>query len=228
MTASHSPRFISLRSEGTEVMASEVKWRLTGDYFENCNCDVICPCLFSPTGPLTPDPTQGYCDVAFAFHIDEGDYGGVSLAGLSAGLIAHGEGPMATGNWKVALYLDDKGSPEQQEALQAIFSGAAGGPVGALAGFVGEVVGVSAVPISYTKNDKTRTVSMGNVMKLAVEALPSMKADGGEAWVSSGHPFAPDMLVLASGQQGSTYSDHGFNWDNSGKNGHYAAISWSN
>jgi hypothetical protein len=209
-------------------MTQDVKWKLTGDYFENCNCDVICPCLFSPTGPFTPNPTQGECDVAFAFHIDEGSYGDLSLNGLNAGLIAHTVGPMGGGDWKVALYIDDKGSKEQQEALQAIFSGAAGGPVGMLADFVGEVVGVSAVPIDYKKDGKKRAVSMGNVMKLAIEAIPSMKADGGEAWVSSGHPFAPDMLVLASGQQGSTYSDHGFNWDNSGKNGHYAAINWSN
>lgn len=209
-------------------MTTEVKWQLTGDYFENCNCDVICPCLFSPGGPLTVTPTQGDCDVAFAFHIDSGSYGDVSLDGLSAGMIAHAEGPMGGGNWKVALYVDDKGSAAQQEALQAIFSGAAGGPVGVLAGLVGEVLGVSAVPITFTKDGKKRSVSMGNVMKLAIEAIPSMKEDGSEAWVSSGHPFAPEMLVLAAGQQGSTYSDHGFNWDNSGKNGHYAAISWSN
>ena len=209
-------------------MTTEVKWQLSGDYFENCNCDVVCPCLFSPNGPFTPNPTQGECDVAFAFHIDSGSYGDVSLDGLNAGLIAQAIGPMGGGNWKVALYIDSNGTPEQQEALQAIFSGAAGGPVGMLGDFVGEVLGVSAVPITYTKDGKKRSVSMGSVMNMAVEAIPSMKADGSEAWVSSGHPFAPDHLALAAGQQGSTYTDHGFKWDNSGKNGHYAAISWSN
>jgi hypothetical protein len=28
--------------------------------------------------------------------------------------------------------------------------------------------------------------------------------------------------------QGSTFNDHGMRWDNSGKNGHYAPINWSN
>jgi hypothetical protein len=135
---------------------------------------------------------------------------------------------MINGNWKVALYLDDKASTEQRDALQAIFSGAAGGPVGALAPLVGEVIGVASAPITYNKEAKKRSVRIGNVMNLAIEALPSMKPDGSEAWVSSGHPFAPDMLVLASGQQGSTFNDHGMSWDNSGKNGHYAAINWSN
>ena len=47
-------------------------WQLTGDYFENCNCDFICPCLFSAKPQLTSAPTQGACEVALAFHIDRG------------------------------------------------------------------------------------------------------------------------------------------------------------
>ena len=27
------------------------KWNLSGDYFENCNCNVVCPCLVSPIRP---------------------------------------------------------------------------------------------------------------------------------------------------------------------------------
>ena len=26
-------------------MATQAKWQLSGDYFENCNCNVVCPCL---------------------------------------------------------------------------------------------------------------------------------------------------------------------------------------
>ena len=40
------------------------QWQLTGDYFENCNCNVVCPCLASPAAPLTSRPSQGVCDVA--------------------------------------------------------------------------------------------------------------------------------------------------------------------
>src|SRR6516165_3272301 len=27
------------------TMAAEVQWHFSGDYFENCNCSVVCPCL---------------------------------------------------------------------------------------------------------------------------------------------------------------------------------------
>ena len=62
-------------------MTNGTKWQLTGDYFENCNCDVVCPCLVSRSPPLTAKPTQGECDVAIAFHIETGSYGQVSLDG---------------------------------------------------------------------------------------------------------------------------------------------------
>ena len=58
-------------------------WELSGDYFENCNCSVVCPCLISPAPPLTSRPTQGQCEVALAFHIDKGGYGAVALDGLN-------------------------------------------------------------------------------------------------------------------------------------------------
>jgi len=39
---------------------------------------------------------------------------------------------------------------------------------------------------------------------------------------------APDKMALAVGASCNTYSDHGMHWDNSGKNGLYAPIRWSN
>ena len=56
-------------------------WRLSGDYFENCNCSIVCPCLISTAPPLTSRPTEGYCDVALAFHIDKGNYGRLRSTG---------------------------------------------------------------------------------------------------------------------------------------------------
>jgi hypothetical protein len=41
------------------AMADQVQWQLSGDYFENCNCSVVCPCLVSKAAPLTSRPTEG-------------------------------------------------------------------------------------------------------------------------------------------------------------------------
>ena len=68
-------------------MAPQVQWHLSGDYFENCNCSVVCSCLVSKAAPLTSRPTEGICDVALIFHIEEGRYGDVALDGLITGAL---------------------------------------------------------------------------------------------------------------------------------------------
>jgi hypothetical protein len=114
-------------------MAEQVQWHLSGDYFENCNCSVVCPCLVSKAAPLTSRPTEGVCNVPLIFHIESGKYGGIALDGLNVALAIHTPGPMAEGNWSVAAYIDQRADDKQTEALGAIFTGAAGGPMAALA-----------------------------------------------------------------------------------------------
>jgi hypothetical protein len=202
------------------------QWQLRGDYFENCNCDVVCPCLFSPNAPMTSKPTEGHCDVAFGFHIDQGSYGDVRLDGLNAAIIGQSPGPMAEGNLAVALYVDERGNEQQREALQAVLSGGAGGPMAVLAPLIGKMLGVKAVPITYQVEGRGRSMEIPNVMRLSVRGLDSLNPES-EIWAQTGHPFAPERLALAVGNAGSTVEDFGLRFDNSGKNGHYAPITWS-
>src|SRR6516165_9145575 len=88
---------------GEGVMAAA--WQISGDYFENCNCNVVCPCLVSKSAPLTSRPTEGVCDVALLFHIDKGSYESTALDDLNVALAVHTPGPMANGNWSVAAYI---------------------------------------------------------------------------------------------------------------------------
>ncbi len=207
-------------------MTTAVRWNLEGDYFENCNCDIICPCEVSPGGPLTASPTQGHCDLALAFHIERGTYGDVPLNGLNVVAVVYASGPMGQGGMKLGMYTDQRANAGQQEALQAIFSGGAGGPMAAFAPLIGEVLGIKSVPITFTIDGKRRRVEIPNVMNMGILAIPSMKPDGSEIWLGFGHPFNPDQLAVAVGEAGS-FNDYGMHWDNSGKNGHYAKISWS-
>jgi hypothetical protein len=202
------------------------RWQFTGEYFENCNCDVVCPCLMSTGAPLTARPTKGACEVAFGFHIDRGRFDDIPLDGLNAAMVARTPGPMADGDWSVALYVDERADARQREALQAIFTGTAGGPVGALAPLVSTVLGVKAVPIRFRVDGKRRSVEIPAVMRLAVRPVQSVVPDQ-EVWALNAHPFAPERVAMAVGEEGSTWEDYGMRWDNSGKNGHYAPISWS-
>jgi len=203
-------------------------WSIDGEYFENCSCTVACPCVFSPAPPFTAMPTEGVCDVTFAFHIDRGRFDDVSLDGLNVGLMAHVPGPMIEGNWKVALYVDEQADERQQNALTAIFSGAAGGTMGAFVPLIGEVLGVRSMPITYTVDGTRRSVAIPDILSMAVRPIPSAIGEDREMVAVNAHPFAPDGVVMAVGEDGNSLTDYGYRWDNSGKNGHYAPIHWSN
>jgi hypothetical protein len=73
---------------------ADVKWTISGDYFENCSCDIVCPCLVSAAAPMTSEPTRGVCDVPLIVHIEKGRYGEVSLDGLNVAVVMHTPGPM--------------------------------------------------------------------------------------------------------------------------------------
>jgi hypothetical protein len=209
------------------MSASTPKWQLSGEYFENCSCDVVCPCLVSTQAPLTARPTQGHCAVTFAIHIDRGHYGDVPLDGLNVGMVAFTPGPMGEGHWKVGAYIDERADDRQQAALGAIFSGTAGGPMAAFAPLIEENLGVKRAAITYRVDGEKRSAAIPNAMKMTVQPIPSGHPSG-VSWVAAGHPFNADKLALAVGEAGNSFQDFGLQFDNSGRNGHFAAIDWSN
>ena len=94
----------------------------------------------------------------------------------------------------------------------------------AFAPLVGNHLGVKKVAIKYAITGKSRSAEIPGIMHMSVATMHS----SGEIWATVGHPVAPDKMAFAAGSSGSTFADHGMRWDNSGKNGHYAPISWSN
>ena len=124
-------------------------WQVKGQYYETCSCDFVCPCVL---WQMAVTPTKGSCTFAMAFQIDRGSYGTVSLDGL--GFIVLGLTPeaMGKGNWSVGVIADDRAKPEQRDAIAAIASGAAGGPMAALSGLVGKLLGVESAPIRFDRS----------------------------------------------------------------------------
>src|SRR6478672_1352015 len=152
-------------------------WQVSGDYFETCSCDYLCPCIYTS---LAGKPTKGYCDFAMVMHIDRGQYGTTSLEGLNFALIGHTPDVMGMGNWSVGVITDEQASAEQQQALVAIASGQAGGPMANLAPLLGTFLGAESKPIQFQKQALSRSVSIPGVLDQAVEGVPS-PVNAGEA-----------------------------------------------
>jgi Protein of unknown function (DUF1326) len=77
---------------------------------------------------------------------------------------------------------DDK----QTEALGAIFTGAAGGPMAALAPLIGKNLGVSKVPITFRIEGKKRSAEIPDILHMSVDPLPTAHLSG-EMWANTGH-----------------------------------------
>jgi hypothetical protein len=105
-------------------MTATEQWEVEIEHMMACNCHFGCPCTFNAP------PTFGTCESALAYHIVRGAYGDVPLAGLNWVLAAIWPGPLHDGNGRAVLYLDDRALGAQRQALEAIATGRAGGPIG--------------------------------------------------------------------------------------------------
>ena len=119
-------------------------YHLEGRLLEVCNCRVLCPCW------IGEDPDFGTCDTIVAWHFDKGTIDGVDVSDRTIAMIAHVPGNILQGNWRAAVYLDERVTPAQEEAILDVYTGKQGGPVAELAKLVGEVVSVEKVPITFT------------------------------------------------------------------------------
>jgi hypothetical protein len=199
------------------------QWQISGEYFEACSCDSVCPC---PTSGLAARPTKEVCDAGLVFNVQRGRFGSTQLDGLSFAVLLHTPGPMIQGGWTVGLVVDERASKEQREALTTIASGQGGGPMAALAPLIANFGGVEAKPIRIESSGMRRSVSIAGMLDIAVEGIPGAKDSEPIYLDNVGHPAA-SRLALAKASRSHMHA-FGINWDDtSGRNnGHFAPFTW--
>ena len=200
-----------------------MSWEIQGTYFENCSCDMICPCS---TSGLTVAADTERCTVALAFHIDTGSADGVDLAGRTVCMLADAPALMTDGRWKAALLVDDQASPEQTDALNAIFGGQVGGPLADLAPLIGEMVGGGPAPIEYADDGFDHRVRVGDLVDLQVRDFVSGLDTTGKGIRVSGVGFPADTLAAGTATVAKVNA-FGLVWETSGKNSFSAPFAWS-
>lgn len=200
-------------------------WKISGQYYETCNCDFVCPCA---PGQLQVMPTKGACNFAMAFQIEQGQYHSVSLDGLGFVVLGMTPEEMGKGNWTVGLLVDDRASAEQRDAIQAIASGQAGGPIAALSGLVGTFSGMESAPIRFHRDGRKWSVTIPDRLDMAAEAAMGLDPNATEPMCldNTGHPAASRFALARASR--SHVSALGFKWeDMSGRNnGQYAPFAW--
>lgn len=197
------------------------RWNIDGEYFESCNCELLCPCLLVKGSR----PTDGHCDAVVAVKVDSGKWGQTDLSGLNAVLVILSPGIMTAGNWTIETYVDARGSQVQRSALEQIMAGQVGGPLGRFAPLITKRLPAKATPITFVSQGSTRKLIIPNVSDVTVEGV--LGADSQQVWLDNVGHFANRRLAAAK-STASHFKDQAFNFENSGRNGHFAPIKWSN
>ena len=201
-------------------------WQVAGHYYENCSCDFVCPCILTQ---LTAKPSKGSCTFAMGFRIDRGHFGGLSLDGLGFVVVGFTPEEMGKGNWSAGVIVDERANAAQRDAIVAIASGGAGGPMAALSGMITNFVGVESAPIHFAQSGAQWSVKAASLV--SISATPAMGIDPTATeplqLSNTGHP-ANSSVSLAHAVQ-SQVNVFGLAWnDLSGRNnGQYAPFTWA-
>lgn len=193
-------------------------WSLTARYFEACNCFLNCPCVFR-----TPLP-DGFCKVVVFYQIQEGHYGDTRLDGLRAGLAVHApHAVMYEGDWSLAVYVDERATEPQRQALGQIFSGQAGGSLARFRNMTTRFLGVKAVPIHLEFDGRRRRGRIEGITAIVSEGFPGAREGEDVRLVgdATSAVLGSRYRIVAKSSEFS-YSDHGMGWQFPGRNSYYS------
>jgi hypothetical protein len=199
------------------------KWFFDADYLQSCNCDYGCPCEFSAP------PTTGSCDGLGAWRIERGKYEDLSLDGLALGFAAKWPGAIHEGNGTVLLFVEEKASAAQREALLAIGSGAAGGlPFEILATTFSTLLEPRFVPFNFQMDGLQSSVTVGDGMRIALEPIKNpVTREPEQVAVNHGTGFIFKTAECASAREGSV-DEKGMQFSYPDKAGFVARIHYGN
>jgi hypothetical protein len=200
-----------------------MSWSVEGRYFENCTCNVPCPC----TASLALGADYDRCQVVLVFHVDSGEVDGVDVSGLTVAAVGDTPKVMTDGNWRLGVLIDEAASDDQAEKLGGVFSGALGGPMEALAPLIGENLGVERVPMEFSSEAGRHSVSLGDRGHVEVEDVVPFGVETGEPARIVGifHPVGSELTISKAGD--SKVSAFGIEPALAGQSGFSSAFAWS-
>jgi hypothetical protein len=96
---------------------AQIEWSMQGWELANCNCNWGCPCQFNQL------PSHGNCRAHAFIQIEKGRFGNVPLDGLRWGIMGAWPGAIHEGNGRMVTIVEERASPEQRAAIEAVSHG---------------------------------------------------------------------------------------------------------
>jgi hypothetical protein len=208
-------------------MADFPAWRVSGDWFDVCKCAIPCPCTFAQP------PTYGDCEGILAWHIREGRFGDVGLDDLSVAALAAFEGNVWAGaKVDLAMFVDERADDGQREALQAIWSGQAGGWPAYFSELIGNVRGMEFARIDFEIDDDLgswRVEIPGKLLGEAEALTGPTTPEGARVQVHNppGAEVGPGQIATWGTATTDRADAFGYSWARSGKSSKHFPFEWS-
>ena len=174
---------------------------------------------------MTRPATNDDCRAALLFDVASGDVDGVDVSGTSVLMVIQTPPMMLEGNWRAGLVIDDAASDAQVEALSGVFSGAMGGPPGALAPLIGEFLGVDRLPVSIASDGNRHHVVVGDVADY--QLAKQVTAEGEQVQLTNivVHPASATLDVAHADSV--TMDVFGISWSGDGRSGFSNGFAWA-
>jgi hypothetical protein len=204
------------------------QWRLAGDWFDICSCDIPCPCEFAQA------PTNNACEGMLAWHVREGRYGDLRLDGLNVLALGAFEGNLWAGEAKarMGMFIDERADEGQRQALQTIFAGEAGGWPAGFAATIGEFRGIEFVPIQFEVAGDLAYWSVAIPGRVAgrAEALTGPTTPPGKRVQTLNPPgseVGPGQVATWGVSSEARMEGFGFNWTGESRSSKHIPFDWT-
>ncbi|MDX1384688.1 MAG: DUF1326 domain-containing protein [Thermoanaerobaculia bacterium] len=151
-------------------------WNVSGEFIETCSCNMLCPCWYGVQELMIMD--QGWCATAMVVRIREGSLDGVDLGGCDVVVGLHFPGPtLFDGDGTGRVYVDEGTTPEQQEALEAIFQGRRGGGMEVGASLVARWLPTRRAPIAVEEDNGNVRATVDGLGEIVSKRLVNEAGD---------------------------------------------------
>ena len=147
---------------------TKTEWHLVGEDIAICNCAWGCPCQFNAL------PTYGLCEALVALDIERGRFGDTPLDGVRYAEVFHWDGPVHEGNgWRRVIH-DERSTPAQRAAIEALTDGTQGHAYfeifSAMAPNVLEPA-VAPIELEYDHEKRVVRLRIGEIAEAQVEPI---------------------------------------------------------
>jgi len=199
-------------------------YRVKAESVEACNCPHGCNCQFVGI------PNEGKCEFIIGYEVKDGRFGDVSLNGVRAVVAAKYPKAIHEGDGHVVLFIDERATQEQADALLTILSGKMGGmPWEALAGTIGRFEGPVRKPVEIEVAAERSRVRVAGAIDLALTPLKD-PVTGAEKEVHITYPkggfFWNDATIATTETMRAVHGDFQLEWP--GRYASAAEVNWTN